>query len=127
MASGIDEERYLAWSRFGDRLRITSVAELAGFDRRIDSGRVARIVAAARALFPDGADWDRPNAWVGFRPMTPDGLPFVGRARLSNLWLDTGHGSLGWTMSCGSARLLADLVAGRQPTLDPALLASLPG
>jgi D-amino-acid dehydrogenase len=125
--SGIDEERYLAWSRFGDRLRITSVAELAGFDRRIDPARVARMAAAARALFPDGADWDQPNAWVGFRPMTPDGLPFVGRTRLSNLWLDTGHSSLGWTMSCGSARLLADLVAGRRPAFDPALLAALPG
>lgn len=127
VASGIDEERYVAWSRFGDRLRITSVAELAGFDRRIDPGRVARIVAAARALFPDGADWDRPNPWVGFRPMTPDGLPFIGRARLANLWLDTGHSSLGWTMSCGSARLLADLVAGRKPTLAPAILGAVPG
>ena len=127
VSSGIDEERFLAWSRFGDRLRITSVAELAGFDRRIDPDRVTRIAAAARALFPDGADWDQPNPWTGFRPMTPDGLPFIGRTRLANLWLDTGHSSLGWTMSCGSARLLADLVAGRNPALDPAVLGAMPG
>lgn len=124
--AGIDEAKFVAWSRYGDRLRITSVAELAGFDRRIEPKRVGHIVAAARALFPDGADWDAPNPWIGFRPMTPDGLPFIGRTRLANLWLDTGHGSLGWTMSCGSARILADLIAGRPPALDPDGLGKIP-
>ena len=73
------------------------------------------------------ASRSRYNPWTGFRPMTPDGLPFIGRTRLANLWLDTGHSSLGWTMSCGSARLLADLVAGRNPALDPAVLGAMPG
>lgn len=116
--SGVDEEGYVAWSRFGDRLRITSFAELGGYDTAIDAGRVAELGAKARALFPDGADWEKAEPWCGLRPMTPTGMPVIGRSRIDNLWLNTGHGSLGWSMSCGSARLFSDLFSGRPAALD---------
>lgn len=116
--SGVDEEGYVAWSRFGERLRVTSFAELGGFDTAIDPGRVAELAAKARALFPDGADWDTAEPWCGLRPMTPTGIPLIGRSRIENLWLNTGHGSLGWSMSCGSARIFADLFAARPAALD---------
>jgi len=116
--SGVDEEGYIAWSRFGARLRITSFAELGGYDVSVDPARAAELAARARALFPDGADWARAEPWCGLRPMTPTGMPLIGRTRIGNLWLNTGHGSLGWSMSCGSARIFADLFAGRAPALD---------
>ncbi len=116
--SGVDEEAYVAWSRFGERLRITSFAEFGGYDTAIDPRRVAELTAKARALFPDGADWDQAEPWCGLRPMTPTGLPVIGRSRIDNLWLNTGHGSLGWSMSCGSSRIFADLFSGRPPALD---------
>ena len=72
----------------------------------------------AREVFPSGADYSRPQYWAGLRPMTPTGLPFIDRSPYANLWLNTGHGHLGWTMSCGSAKILADLVAQRQPQID---------
>ena len=69
-------------------------------------------------LFPQGGDVKKASFWTGLRPMTPDGTPIIGRTKLSNLWLNTGHGTLGWTMSCGSARLLADLVSGKTPDIQ---------
>jgi D-amino-acid dehydrogenase len=72
----------------------------------------------ANELFPNAADYDKPDYWAGLRPMTPEGTPILGRARYRNLFLNTGHGHIGWTMSCGSARVLADLVAGREPGID---------
>lgn len=115
---GVDEEGYVAWSRFGERLRITSFAELGGYDTAVDPRRTAELAAKARALFPEGADWGRAEPWCGLRPMTPAGMPLIGRSRIGNLWLNTGHGSLGWSMSCGSARIFADLFAGRPAGLD---------
>ena len=71
-----------------------------------------------RELFPDVADYDQPDYWAGLRPMTPEGTPFLGPARYRNLFLNTGHGHIGWTMSCGSAKVTADLIAGREPEID---------
>jgi D-amino-acid dehydrogenase len=116
--SGVDEEGYVAWSRFGDRLRITSFAELGGYDTTIDPRRVAELSEKARALFPDGAEWEKAEPWCGLRPMTPTGMPIIGRSRIDNLWLNTGHGSLGWSMSCGSARVFADLFAERPAAVE---------
>jgi D-amino-acid dehydrogenase len=121
--SGVDEQRLLAWSRFGDRLRITSVAEFAGYDTSPDPARFALMTRFARELFPDCGDFDRGSVWAGLRPMTPEGTPIFGRRTHTNLWFNTGHGSMGWSMSCGSARIAADLVAGRAPAIDLAGMA----
>ena len=76
------------------------------------------MLRAARDLFPNGADYDSPSYWAGLRPMTPEGTPLIGRTHHRNLYLNTGHGHMGWTMSCGTAKLLVDIMAGRQPELD---------
>jgi D-amino-acid dehydrogenase len=110
--SAVDEGHHIAWSRFGDRLRVTSYAELAGLDASVDPARIAALVAKARATLPDAADWDRPGGWAGLRPMTPDGMPLTGPTCYPNLWLNTGHGSLGWSMGCGAGRRVAGLIDG---------------
>jgi len=76
------------------------------------------MLSKAKDLMPRAADFSTPEYWAGLRPMTPTGLPIIGRSKWDNLWLNTGHGHMGWTMSCGSARLLADLIA-KQPTEIP--------
>lgn len=110
VVSAVDEARHIAWSRFGDRLRVTSYAELAGHDGAVYSARIRAMVEKMRETFPDAADWNEPGGWAGLRPMTPDGHPLIGPTRYRNLWLNTGHGSLGWSMACGSGRRLARLV-----------------
>ncbi|MFP3741380.1 FAD-dependent oxidoreductase, partial [Burkholderia sp. SIMBA_019] len=76
------------------------------------------MLATARALFPNGADYARPSYWAGLRPMTPEGTPLIGATRHRNLFLNTGHGHMGWTMSCCTSKILADLMNGRQPEID---------
>jgi D-amino-acid dehydrogenase len=115
---GVDEHNLVAWARFGQRLRFTATAEFAGYDTRHTPADFKQMLDAARGLFPDGADYDRPTYWAGLRPMTPEGTPLIGRTRHTNLYLNTGHGHMGWTMSCGTAKLLVDIMAGRQPELD---------
>lgn len=115
---GVDEEHLVAWARMGDRLRLTATAEFAGYDRGYKDGDFRTMFRAARDLFPDGGDYDRPILWAGLRPMTPEGTPILGRERYTNLYLNTGHGHMGWTMSCGTARITADLIAGRTPEID---------
>ena len=116
--SGVDETTLTAWSRFGDRLRLTSTAEIAGYDRTLDTAQLGRMRQTAEELFPGAADYDRASNWAGLRPQTPEGTPILGRGRLVNLHYNTGHGHMGWTMACGSARIIADLVAGRSPGID---------
>ena len=113
----IDENNLVAISRFGDRVRVTATAEFAGYDTSHRPADFAFMKGIAQELYPDGADYDRADMWAGLRPMTPDNLPIIGRKRHSNLWYNTGHGHIGWTMSHGSARLLADLVAGRKTAI----------
>jgi D-amino-acid dehydrogenase len=115
---GVDENHLVAWARFGERLRFTATAEFAGYDTHHTPADFAPMLRAARELFPEGADYTKPSYWACLRPMTPEGTPLIGPTRHRNLFLNTGHGHMGWTMSCGTAKLLADIMAGRRPELD---------
>jgi D-amino-acid dehydrogenase len=115
---GVDENNLVAWCRMGDRLRLTATAEFTGYDTSHRPSDFVGMLAAARDLFPRAGDYDRPSYWSCLRPMTPEGTPIFGRGRHRNLWLNTGHGHMGWTMACGSARIVADMMAGRQPEID---------
>jgi D-amino-acid dehydrogenase len=117
---GVDEKYLIGWSRLGDRLRVTAKADFAGYDRGFTDSDFDHMLATVKSMFPEGADYDRASKWAGLRPMTPKGTPILGASPLSNLWLNTGHGHIGWTMSLGSARILADLVAGKRPAIDMA-------
>jgi D-amino-acid dehydrogenase len=110
---GVDEQWLVGWSRLGDRLRLTSTAEFAGYDRTWTPRDFNNILRFAREVFPDAADWDRGEYRACLRPMTPDGRPVIGKSRLDNLVYNCGHGHMGWTMACGTARLVSDVVAGR--------------
>jgi len=117
---GVDERWLVGWSRQGDRLRLTSTAEFAGYDRGWTPRDFNNILRFARDVFPDAVDYDRGEFRACLRPMTPDGPPVIGRGRVPNLFFNAGHGHMGWTMAFGSARLVADLIAGRRPEHDPA-------
>ncbi len=117
-----DEHEKVVYARLGDRLRAAGTLELAGLDARVAPARAGAILDAMRRTFPQGGDFARAQAWAGLRPMTPDGRPVVGESALPGLWLCTGHGPLGWTLAAGSGRLLAELIAGRAPSIDPALV-----
>ncbi|HXJ80646.1 MAG TPA: D-amino acid dehydrogenase [Candidatus Methylomirabilis sp.] len=115
---GVDEQWLVGWSRFGDRLRLTSTAEFTGYDWSWTPRDFNNILRLARDLFPDAADYERGQYRACLRPMTPDGPPILGLARHRNLFLNCGHGHMGWTMACGTARIVADLMTGRMPDLD---------
>jgi D-amino-acid dehydrogenase len=117
---GVDEDKLMAFSRLGDRLRLAATAEFSGFDRSHRPRDFAQLLATARELFPEGGDYGQPEYWAGLRPMTPSSVPILGRAGYDNFYLNVGHGHVGWTMSCGSGKFVADLVAGRKPEIDPA-------
>jgi D-amino-acid dehydrogenase len=118
MVPGVDEKWLVGWSRLGDRLRLTSTAEFAGYDWGWTPRDFNNILRLARDLFPDAADYDRGEYRACLRPMTPDGPPILGLGRHRNLFLNAGHGHMGWTMACGTARIVADLMTGRMPALD---------
>lgn len=113
-----DEAHKLVVSRLGDRLRVAGTAELAGYDTSISETRCAAIVARVARLFPALAGAKDVQYWAGLRPATPTNVPVIGRTRIANLFLNTGHGTLGWTLAAGSGRALADLVSGRKPEVD---------
>ena len=115
---GVDEQWLVGWSRLGDRLRLTSTAEFAGYDWGWTPRDFNNILRLARDLFPDAADYDRGQYRACLRPLTPDGPPILGLGRHRNLFLNCGHGHMGWTMACGTARIVADLMNGRMPELD---------
>jgi D-amino-acid dehydrogenase len=123
---GVDEQWLVGWSRLGDRLRLTSTAEFAGHDRSWTPRDFNNIMRFARDVFPDAADWDRGDYRACLRPMTPDGPPVLGHGRHRNLLFNVGHGHMGWTMACGTARIVADLLARRRPALDLAGLGPRP-
>lgn len=115
---GVDENNLVAYVRMGDRLRVTATAEFSGYYRGHKPEDFRFMLSVARELFPEGGDYENPTYWACLRPMTPEGTPFLGKARYRNLFLNTGHGHIGWTMACGSARVTADLIAGRAPDID---------
>jgi len=112
----------LAWkivlTRLGDRVRVAGTAELNGWDRTLNPTRCEALTRRAFDLFPDVGEPDGVQYWSGLRPATPSNVPLIGPTRYRNLFLDTGHGTLGWTMACGSGRALADCIAGRKPAVD---------
>jgi D-amino-acid dehydrogenase len=113
-----DESYKTVITRLGSRLRAAGTAELAGYDLRIRPRRLETLKHVVRQLFPLAGDLAQAEGWAGLRPMTPDNPPVLGTTRYRNLYLNTGHGTLGWTMACGSARVLADVVSGRTPEID---------
>lgn len=113
-----DDGHKIVFSRFGNRLRVAGTAEFTGYDTSINSVRCQALVQRTQAMFP-GLQGGVPEFWAGLRPATPSNVPLVGRTRLANLYLNTGHGTLGWTMACGTGKLLADIVHGRPPGIDP--------
>jgi D-amino-acid dehydrogenase len=113
-----DEAHKIVISRLGNRLRAAGTAELAGYDTAVSAARCAAIARRVVSLFPALRSVTAYESWAGLRPATPGNVPIVGRTRLANLFLNTGHGTLGWTLACGSGRALADLVSGRRPQVD---------
>jgi D-amino-acid dehydrogenase len=114
----MDETFKVAITRLGDRIRVGGTAEISGYDLTLRQERRATLEHSVTDLFPTGGDVSKAEFWCGLRPNTPDGTPVVGPTPFRNLFLNTGHGTLGWTMSCGSGRVLADLVSGRQPEIS---------
>ncbi len=118
----MDETYKVAITRLGERIRVGGTAELAGFSARLRAPRRRTLERSLSDLFPRAGEPRGARFWTGLRPMTPDGTPVIGRTRYPELFLNTGHGTLGWTMACGSARLLADLISGHPTDIDPSPL-----
>ncbi|HQR77840.1 MAG TPA: D-amino acid dehydrogenase [Burkholderiaceae bacterium] len=114
----MDETHKVAVTRLGNRIRVGGTAELAGYSLKLREARRATLEHVVTDLFPGGGDLARATFWCGLRPMTPDGTPVIGPTRYPNLWLATGHGTLGWTMAAGTGRVVADLLSGRTPEID---------
>ena len=114
----LDETYKVAITRFDNRIRVGGMAEIAGFDLSLNPRRRETLEMITSDLYPQGGDLTRAEFWTGLRPATPDGTPIVGATRFRNLFLNTGHGTLGWTMACGSGRLLADLMAKKRPQIS---------
>lgn len=114
-----DDARKLVFSRLGDRLRVAGTAEFTGFNTALNVTRCAAIIRRAEELFPALTTASQIDYWTGLRPSTPGNVPLVGKTCLENLWLNTGHGTLGWTLACGSAKLLTQLIDGVLPSVSP--------
>ena len=116
----MDETYKVAITRFDNRIRVGGMAELSGFDLSLNPRRRETLEMVLNGLFPNAGDTSQSLFWTGLRPMTPDGTPIIGKASetYNNVWLNTGHGTLGWTMACGSAQVLADLVANHKPAIQ---------
>ncbi|ENA1753210.1 D-amino acid dehydrogenase [Yersinia ruckeri] len=113
----LDETYKIAITRFDDRIRVGGMAEIVGFNTQLEQARRETLEMVVQDLYPDAGKVEQATFWTGLRPMTPDGTPIVGRTQYKNLYLNTGHGTLGWTMACGSGQLLADIISGRQTTI----------
>jgi D-amino-acid dehydrogenase len=122
-----DDEFKLVFSRLGDRLRIAGTAELNGYDRDLNRVRCEAIVRRVEALFPGAGDASQAQFWTGLRPATPSNVPLIGKTRLPNLFLNTGHGTLGWTHACGSGKSIARIVSGLTPEVDFAFTGDVRG
>ena len=113
-----DDGRKLVFSRLGNRLRIAGTAEMNGYGMGLNPVRCSSLITRTREIFPHLRTIGDPVFWTGLRPATPSNVPLIGRAKPANLYLNAGHGTLGWTMSCGSGRALADIISGRRPETD---------
>jgi len=119
----LDESYKVAITRLGDRIRVGGMAELSGYSRGLPKARRDTLEYSVQSLFPGAGNLSRASFWSGLRPMTPDSTPVIGATRLSNLFLNGGHGTLGWTMACGSGQVIADIISGRKPAIETADLA----
>jgi D-amino-acid dehydrogenase len=113
-----DDSFKIVFTRLGDRLRIAGTAELSGYSTELNMVRCEALTRRARVVFPGAADYDRAEFWTGLRPSTPSNVPLIGRTKFPNLYLNTGHGTLGWTMAAGSGKALADIMSGKKPEVD---------
>ncbi len=113
-----DDGHKLVISRLGDRLRVAGTCEINGYSRELNPVRCEAITRRTQALFPGACDYEQAQYWAGLRPLTPSNVPYIGRTKYANLYLNTGHGTLGWTMGCGSGRAIAEIVSGRRPDVD---------
>lgn len=126
----LDETYKVAVTRFDNRIRVGGMAEIVGFNTKLLPARRETLEMVVRDLYPEGGFVEQATFWTGLRPMTPDGTPIVGRTPLTNLYLNTGHGTLGWTMACGSGKLIADIISGNTPDIaadDLSVMRYLPG
>lgn len=114
----LDESYKVAITRLGDRIRVGGMAELSGFSRDLPQARRNTLNHSVGSLFPGAGDLESASFWTGLRPMTPDGTPVIGGTRIPNLYINSGHGTLGWTMACGSGRVIADIIGGREPDIE---------
>ena len=114
----MDETHKIAITRLGDRIRVGGMAEIAGFDMTLHAKRRGTLQHSVEDLFGGAGDQAQATFWCGLRPMTPDGTPILGKTKIDNLYLNTGHGTLGWTMAAGSGRVLADLIGGRSAAIE---------
>ncbi len=113
-----DDSAKIVITRLGERLRVAGTAELSGYSSELNPVRCEALTRRAREMFPDAGHYDRATFWTGLRPSTPSNVPLIGATRYPNLYLNTGHGTLGWTMACGSGKALADIISGRKPEVD---------
>ena len=113
----LDETYKIAITRFDQRIRVGGMAELSGFNLKLNDDRRGTLEMVTQDLFP-GGDLSKATFWTGLRPMTPDSTPIIGATRFKNLFLNTGHGTLGWTMACGSGKLISDLVMSHKPDIS---------
>ena len=116
----LDETYKIAITRLGDRIRVGGMAEISGYNDALPPRQRATLVHCVDELFPGAGDTAKASFWSGLRPMTPDGTPIIGKSRLENLYINSGHGTLGWTMACGSARIVSDLISVTRPDIDTA-------
>ncbi|WP_242124420.1 D-amino acid dehydrogenase [Sphingobium sp. Sx8-8] len=119
----LDESYKVAITRLGDRIRVGGMAELSGYSKGLPQARRDTLEYSVGSLFPGAGDLARASFWSGLRPMTPDSTPVIGATKIPNLFLNTGHGTLGWTMACGSGHVIADIIGGRKPAIETADLA----
>jgi len=113
-----DDAHKLVVSRLGDRIRVAGTCEFNGYTRELNTTRCEALTRRMRDLFPDACDYGNPAYWTGLRPLTPSNVPYIGKTHYNNLFLNTGHGTLGWTMGCGSGRAIADIVSGKVPDVN---------
>lgn len=118
LSSVMDEHSKIMFTRLGDRLRVAGVAEIAGFDDSLRPSGFENVLRRTEELFPGAVISADCKRWTGFRPMTPDGPPRLGRTRYGNLFLNAGHGSNGWTQACGTSKIVADIISGKKPEID---------